>query len=120
MGILDNTFKAIDSKLNNITGKAVSGINNKYLRAGAQNLLDTFLPGFGGGTPDFRDNAYADLINARVAQTAAEQNNIIAQAVMSETNESLKSNYDWRARLRPKNGGADKFYSSLGLSLIHI
>lgn len=114
MGILDNTFKAIDSKLNNITGKAVSGINNKYLRAGAQNLLDTFLPGFGGGTPDFRDNAYADLINARVAQTAAEQNNVIAQAVMSETNESLKSNYDWRARLRPKNGGADKFYSSLG------
>lgn len=103
---------ALNSKLNNLAGDAISGIDNKYAREGVQNLVDRFLPGFGGGTPDFRDkNAYAELVT-RYTEAQAQLDAFTGISDNSD-DEKLSTNYDWRARLRPKEGGADQFYSAI-------
>ena len=106
-------FDALNSKLQNKAGEAIRNIDNKYAREGIQNLLDTALPGFGGGTPDYRDqNAYRALVeNYALAQ--AEQGILASSTVAGQRDETLQKSYDWRARLRPKNGGAERFYSAI-------
>ncbi len=115
--ILNAGFRSGLSRLNNEVGQRVGGINNPLIRGGLQNLLDTAIPGLGGGTPDFRNNAFDSLIQRRLAISFGEFEQSIADASFSvQQSELLGESYDWRARLRPKNGGLTKFYSRAGLS----
>jgi len=74
--------------------------------------LDAFLPGLGGGPPDYSDNTYANLIRIKYAQSENEELALRGNPVPSSG--ALKTSRDWRARLRPKKGGAAQFYSRLG------
>lgn len=114
--IINAAFGAGVNRINQEIAGRVSGIDNPLVRGGIQNLLDTALPGLGGGTPDLRDNAFNTLIQQRVAQSAEEFSTQIASPTQATAgSEALAESYDWRARLRPKKGGEDKFYSRVGV-----
>lgn len=124
MGFLDKSQNSLGSILSNKAGEAISSINNPILRQAAGNLLNTALPGFGGGIPDYSNNSYSALISRQIGDAIAETQGSIAApfttAVDSSgnatnpnaTNASLEKSYDWRARLRPKKGGEDTFYGT--------
>lgn len=115
--IINAALGAGVNRINQEIADRVSGVDNPLVRGGIQNLLDTALPGLGGGTPDLRDNAFDALIQQRVAQTAAEFSTQVASPTQNTaSSEELAQSYDWRARLRPKKGGEDKFYSRVGVS----
>lgn len=108
----DKVTNALNSKLNNLAGEAMRNIDNPIAREGVQNLVDTFLPGFGGGTPDYRDaNAYRALVENYVTSTA--EQGILASSAVPSADTKLQQKTDWRARLRPKNGGAEQFYNAI-------
>lgn len=109
---LDKFTGALNSKLNNLAGDAMRNIDNPIAREGVQNLVDTFLPGFGGGTPDYRDaNAYKALVENYV--TANAEQGILASEGIASSDKELQKKYDWRARLRPKEGGKERFYNAI-------
>lgn len=123
MPFLPNAQKALVSKVNNVAGGAIGKIKNPLLRGAAGQLIDNLLPGFGGGTPDFADSAFREAFNNRVenvVQTATDQAATIQVSSIQDTNGSLSSSYDWRARLRPKNGGVKQFYSKVGANGDHL
>ena len=121
MPFLPAAQRALVSKINNVAGGAVSKIKNPLLRGAAGQLIDNLLPGFGGGTPDFTDNAFREAVSERVQNqllTATEQ---IGKIQIKSTDAGeLGTTYDWRARLRPKDGGREKFYSKLGMATNHL
>lgn len=105
-------LNALNSKLNNKAADLIGGISNPIAREGVQNLLDTALPGFGGGTPDYRNkNAYSALVENYITSNA-EQGILSSQSNIT-SDEHLQKKHDWRARLRPKNGGAEQFYNAI-------
>ena len=108
----NSTQRAVDSFLNNKAATALGGIANPALRSVAGGLLNSVLPGFGGGIPDYRETAYSNLIDKRQQAINGQLTNFIS-IYKDSSNEALTSSYDWRARLRPKNGGMNQFYSEL-------
>lgn len=113
-GIFSNSKRALNSVLSNKAGQAIGGLDQPW-RGSAQSLLDSVLPGFGGGTPDFSNNAYATAIKNKISQSSREIQDIVLnpqEGIGAETNPSLAKSFDWRARLRPKEGGKDIFYSN--------
>ena len=115
MPFLPNAQRALVSKINNAAGGAIGKIKNPLLRGAAGQLLDNLLPGFGGGTPDFTDNAFREAVTGRlnVLLEATDQAGTV-QIITSDAGE-LGKTYDWRARLRPKNGGVEQFYNKTGM-----
>jgi hypothetical protein len=108
--------RTLESKLSNQVGKGLSSIRNPILRSGLGSIVNNFLPGFGGGVPDFSDNGYRDLVNNRLSNIALQTSTTIAsQNTISNagTSEKLSKGYDWRARLRPKAGGVEQFYGAV-------
>jgi hypothetical protein len=119
---LRNTQTALKSAAQNKIGGAISRIGNPILRGAAGQLLDNLVPGIGGSTPGF-DNAFRDQFNNRIETEVA---NITAQAAtiqvqtIQDTDGALSQPFDWRARLRPKNGGVETFYSDIGVNGDHL
>jgi len=115
MPFLPNAQRALVSKINNAAGGAIGKIKNPLLRGAAGQLVDNLLPGFGGGTPDFTDNAFREAVTGRlnVLLEATDQAGTV-QIITSDAGE-LGKTYDWRARLRPKNGGVEQFYNKTGM-----
>jgi len=114
---LKNTQGALRSAAQNKIGGAISRIGNPILRGAAGQLLDNLLPGLGGSTPGF-DNAFRDQFNnitEKVVQQATDQAATIQVQTIRDTEGTLSTSYDWRARLRPKNGGINRFYSQVGV-----
>lgn len=114
---LKNTQGALRSAAQNKIGGAISRIGNPILRGTAGQLLDNLLPGLAGSTPGF-DNAFRDQFNnltEKVVQTASDQASTIQVQTIRDTQGTLSTSYDWRARLRPKNGGIRTFYSQVGV-----
>lgn len=114
---LKNTQGALRSAAQNKIGGAISRIGNPILRGAAGQLLDGLLPGLGGGTPGF-DNAFRDQFNnvtEKVVQQATDQAATIQVQTIRDHVGTLSGTYDWRARLRPKNGGMQRFYSNVGV-----
>ena len=111
---LPNAQRALKSKLNNFAGGAIGKIKNPILRGAASNLLDGIFPGLGGGTPNFLDSVFreklreneAALLNAATDQVGGIQ-------ITKPLGGGLKDSYDWRARLRPKAGGVERFYGQI-------
>lgn len=98
---------------NKVSG-AIGGISNPLLRGAAGSLLtQQVLPGFGGSSTNFRDTAFNQLIRQRVALSQSELTGLADdQLDRLEGQTEVQKSYDWRARLRPKNGGADQFYQA--------
>lgn len=117
MPFLPNAQKALVSRVNNFAGGAVGKIKNPILRGAAGQLLDGILPGFGGGTPNFAESVFKENFDAKienVVQKATEQvGKIQVNNVLDSKKNLLTNSYDWRARLRPKSGGVNKFYGQL-------
>jgi hypothetical protein len=112
---LSGATRALNSRIQNEVGGALNRIGNPILRGAAGQLIDNLLPGFGGGTPDFTDNAFRSAIAERVEQIVASTDQAgEIQLVTSDSAGKVGENYDWRARLRPKNGGVTRFFSKLG------
>lgn len=116
MPFLPNAQKALVSKVNNVAGGAIGKIKNPILRGAAGQILDGILPGFGGGTPDYADSVFREnfkqqetaVLNAATEAAGGIQ---ITKPLAGET--AVGKNYDWRARLRPKAGGVERFYGQL-------
>lgn len=120
----DKSLNSLGSVLSNKAGDAIRGIDNPILRNAAGNLLNTALPGFGGGIPNYTDNSYGAIINQKIAQSIAESQGTIAAPFTTTVDGSgnptnptastdvLSKTYDWRARLRPKKGGEEIFYGA--------
>jgi hypothetical protein len=114
MPLLPNAQKALVSKVNNVTGGAINKIKNPLLRGAAGQLLDNLLPGFGGGTPDFTDNAFREAVRSRTEQLVASTDQAGGiQITTSDGPNKIGEKFDWRARLRPKEGGRSRFFSQL-------
>lgn len=113
---LKRTSVALPSWADNKIGGLLGDLKdrNPVLADALGAVGDIFFPGFGGGTPDYRDNAYGKLIAEKYIQSLNEEAVVRFDSTPSATN--LSEQKDWRARLRPKNGGKDQFYSSLGES----
>lgn len=114
MPFLPNAQRALVSKVNNLAGGAIGKIKNPILRGAASNLLDGIFPGLGGGTPNFLDSVFreklreneAALLNAATDQVGGIQ-------ITKPLGGGLTDSYDWRARLRPKAGGVERFYGQI-------
>jgi hypothetical protein len=116
MPFLPNAQRALVSKVNNVAGGAIGKIKNPILRGAAGNLLDGIFPGLGGGTPDFADSAFRENFKTneeRVLNAATDQVGGIQITKPLARQGALSGSYDWRARLRPKAGGVERFYGQL-------
>jgi hypothetical protein len=80
--------RTAESFLSNQAGKGLSQVKNPILRSGLGTVLNNFLPGFGGGIPDFTDNSYAKIVDDRLAEIANQSNTVIA------TQENFQSTSD--------------------------
>ena len=110
----NNLKRTAEGFLSNQVGKGLSQVKNPILRSGLGTVINNFLPGFGGGIPDFTDNSYAKIVDDRLAEIANQSNTVIAaQENFQSTSDLLSKGYDWRARLRPKAGGLEQFYGNV-------
>lgn len=109
----NSTQRSIDSFLNQKAASALGGIKSPLVKSVAGGLLNSLIPGFGGGIPDFRETAYSSLVEKRQAAVNNQLVGVISTYTDSEATGSLQNTYDWRARLRPKAGGRDRFYSQI-------
>jgi hypothetical protein len=118
----DNSFA---SGIGQVAPQSVNAVNQQlasFVRGGV-NQLPPALQGLAGGlldnligTPNdqFTNSGYRDIIARQTAQARFELNNIVAgQPVGNATTPQLQNTYDWRARLRPKNGGKENFYAKM-------
>lgn len=109
---LQGPARTAEGFLSNQVGKGLASIKNPMLRSGLGSMLNNFLPGFGGGIPNFSDNKFAKLVDDRLLEASKQANLAIAQVGQVTTSTELSKGYDWRARLRPKAGGIEKFYGA--------
>lgn len=120
-------FKAgqswIQDKVNSTLDRKIS---DPRLRNAAGQLLGSFGlgQGLGFGTTNYGQNSYTDMIAKRVAEAQAQQDielrgNDVGEGaflnqtgkIQSDAENPLQKSMDWRARLRPKKGGEQKFYA---------
>lgn len=109
------------STLSNKAGQALGGLDQPW-RSAAGSIVNRIFPGFGGGAPDYRDNTYAGLLQQKLAYSEAEKEFYVGyphEGFITEESKasvgiaSVQKKYDWRARLRPKEGGVARFYSAI-------
>ena len=105
--------KAIASKINDFAASKFNDISDGPLKNALGGFVGSAFPGALGTLPDMRDNVFAEQIVGRVQQSQQELQDEILRSYTPVT-ENLSESRDWRARLRPKAGGADQFYSRLG------
>lgn len=113
MPFLDRTLRSLNSQLIDRAAQGVSSINNDLLRGTVGELVNNFLPGAAGGVPDYSDNVFGGQVSQRIQEVIAQTNQgiAVASANNAEGNKDYLSK-DWRARLRPKNGGISQFYAA--------
>ena len=104
----DKSQNSLGGILGNRAGASIGSINDPILRNAANNLYDS--AGLGGIT-DYTDNSYAGIIEGKIAESLAETQGTIARPAATASSDTLNKKFDWRARLRPKKGGADTFYA---------
>ena len=110
---MPNISKTINSVLVNKAGEALGRISDPRARDAAGRIVNGIFPGLAGGIENYGDNVFVadQLDQARRIQSqtsAAGQIQVKDDDVNSQF--TLAKSYDWRARLRPKAGGADKIY----------
>ena len=99
-----NFFKSINSKINNKIGKEMGKLDPRL-----QSIVGAFFPGLGGGVENYRDNAFLDELANR-SSTLQQQVAMAGNINVIDQQGAKPDNIDWRARLRPKNGGESLIY----------
>ena len=84
--------------------------NNPLAASAIENLIGEAFPGY--GFPETANNVFEDAINERVQSLIAEAE-LFGASYKDVSTTKLTEKYDWRARLRPKEGGKDDFYSAV-------
>ena len=106
------TKVALGSAGDNFIAEQLGKIENPILRDALGAVGNAFFPGLAGGVPDMSDNTYAKLIREKYSQSEVEELSLRSNPIPGSG--TLSKSNDWRARLRPKNGGKEQFYSRLG------
>lgn len=109
--INSRTAGTIYSKASTEAGRVLSKLDPPYRQA-AGDVLNAFLPGFGGGVSPYGDNTYSQILQRKKIQSDQELATTAQQVGGYVTNGGLSQSFDWRARLRPKKGGESRFYAS--------
>lgn len=87
----------------------LNGLNPNAQRA-IRGLLGNAFPGYG-----FPDDPNANIFDRNIAEqldALVDEATQLESTVKQQSSDNLQKSYDWRARLRPKNGGADQFYAA--------
>ena len=83
---------------------------NPLVGRALDNLIGNAFPGYG-----FPDDPNQNIFDRNIAEQLDALVNEATQlesTIKQQSSDNLSKSYDWRARLRPKNGGADQFYAA--------
>jgi len=108
----DLTKRTIGGWLSNKASEALNKIDNPIVRSGLGSIVNAIDPRI-LGAGQINDG---NIFKAQYDRRAIDLFNELNQAASPSTNISTGTGqaYDWRARLRPKRGGQDRFYSAAG------
>ena len=107
--VFERSSRSLQNVLNNRVRGEINDITHPALRFGANKLLDQVL-----GNPSYKNNDFEQLLANNIKQLDAERTLFSEPASITSSGTVVSEKKDWRARLRPKAGGAEKFYSATG------
>lgn len=108
----DLTKRTIGGWLSNKASEALNKIDNPIVRSGVGSIVNAIDPRILGAGQIGDGNIFA----AEYQRRSLDLFNELNQAASPSTKIAVggSEQYDWRARLRPKRGGQDRFYSPQG------
>jgi hypothetical protein len=112
--MFEDSQKALASRINDFAASKFNEIDDGPLKNALGGFVGTAFPGALGTIPDMRDNVFSGQIQGKIQASQQEQREQIQRSYKPVT-DNLSEKRDWRARLRPKAGGEDQFYSRLGM-----
>lgn len=111
IGMAFDSNRSIGSWLSNKATEAINKINDPIVRSGVGSIVNALDPRILGAGRVNDGNVFA----AEYDKRARDLFNELEEASSPSTRISgSEESYDWRARLRPKRGGQNRFYSSEG------
>lgn len=98
--------RSINNYLTKKAAKEISGLDPRV-----QDILNGFFPGIAGGVSAYQDNAF---FKEQMKNSKSLADSVVNAGLIKTSTSSGGDipNVDWRARLRPKDGGADTIYQS--------
>ena len=104
--------KAIGGFLRGKATEALNKIDNPIVRSGLGSIANAIDPRIRGAAQINDSNIFKAEYDRRAVDLYNELNQ--ASSPSSSITGSVSDSYDWRARLSPKRGGQDRFYSAAG------
>ena len=104
--------QAIGGFLRNKATEALNKIDNPIVRSGLGSIANAIDPRIVGAAQINDGNIFAAEYDRRAVDLLTELNQATSQNAKIST--GFDEPYDWRARLRPKRGGQDRFYAPGG------
>ena len=98
----------LNSKIQTQLGKLRD--RNPLAHSALTNILGNAFPG--AGFPDDPNRNIFDASISEQIQSLVNEATQLDSTVSTQSSTNLKQSYDWRARLRPKEGGKDQFYAN--------
>ena len=108
----DLTKRTIGGFLSNKASEALSKIDNPIVRSGLGSIVNAIDPRILGAGQINDGNIFAAEYDRRAVDLFNELNQ--AASPSTRIASGTEEGYDWRARLRPKRGGQERFYSPGG------
>jgi len=105
----DLTKRTVGGWLSNKASEALNKIDNPIVRSGVGSIVNAIDPRILGAGQIGDGNIFAAQYDRRATDLFNELNQ--ASGPSTRINQSSGPSYDWRARLRPKRGGQERFYS---------
>ena len=108
---INSSNRSIGSWLSNKATEAINKIDNPIVRSGVGSIVNALDPRILGAGRINDGNVFAAEYDRRAVDLFNELNQASSPSVK---NSGFNEPYDWRARLRPKRGGQNRFYSAIG------
>ena len=108
----DSTKRTIGGWLSNKATEALNKIDNPIVRSGVGSIVNAIDPRILGAGQINDGNIFGAEYDKRATALFNELNQ--ASSPSSVIKSGMAESYDWRARLRPKRGGQNRFYSANG------
>jgi hypothetical protein len=110
IGMTSYVSKAIGGFLRGKASEALNKIDNPIVRSGLGSIANAIDPRILGAAQINDSNIFKAQYDRRAVDLYNELNQ--ASSPSSAISGSSNETYDWRARLRPKRGGQDRFYAA--------
>ena len=113
----DITKRTVGGWLSNKASEALSKIDNPIVRSGVGSIVNAIDPRILGAGQINDGNIFEAQYTRRATDLYNELNQVASPSnfiTRDLFNSGIAEGYDWRARLRPKRGGQDRFYSPQG------